>query len=59
MLCMRNPPMESSAGAVGAEDAVGKSGRRSAQHKSSLSSGLPGQTVSLHLLGSQSFSEQP
>lgn len=44
MLCVRNPLMESSAGAVGAEeDAVGKSGRRRAQQKSSLSSGLSGQ----------------
>lgn len=60
MLCVRNPPTESSVGAVGAEeDAVGKSGRRRAQQKSSLSSGLSGQTVSLHLLGSQSFLEQP
>lgn len=53
--------MESGAGAAGAEEdtAGNKSGRRRAQRKSSLSSGLSGQTVSLHLLGPQSFSEQP
>lgn len=61
MLCVRNPLMESSAGAAGAEEdtAGSKSGRRRPQRKSSLSSGLSGQTVSLRLLGPQSFSEQP